>query len=65
MSKINEDKKKLSKMSVKNLREENKKKSEEMVWMKIFNSQDKGNLLDKWKKKYLYPFGNIAPIGDH
>ena len=38
MAKMNEDKKKLSKMSVKNLKEENKKKSEEMVWMKIFNS---------------------------
>jgi len=65
MSKMDEDKKKLNKMSVKNLREEQKKKSEELVWRKIFNAKDTSNLLDEWKKKYLYPFGDIAPVKDH
>jgi len=62
---MDEDKKKLSKMSVKNLREELKKKSEELVWKKIFSAKDSSNLLDQWKNKYLYPFGNIAPMKDH
>ena len=55
----------MNKMSVKNLRDDMKKKSEELVWRKIFNANENTNMLDQWKKKYLFPFGDIAPLGDH
>ena len=36
----------MNKMSVKNLRDEMKKKSEEQVWLKIFNASENTNMLD-------------------
>ena len=36
----------MNKMSVKNLRDDMKKKSEELVWRKIFNANENTNMLD-------------------
>ena len=51
---------------MKALKKEMKEKQEAEIWKKIFrceNGEESG--LQSWKKNYLYPFGNIAPIKDH
>ena len=42
-----------------------KDRQEAEIWKKVFSAHggEEGGL-EAWKKKYLYPFGNIAPVPD-
>ena len=51
-------------MSSKAIKKELRENYEAEVWSRIFNANGKDSNLQTWKKKYLYPFGNIAPIKD-
>ena len=47
------------------MKKEIKEEQEAEIWRKIFSAQDgEEGGLEGWKKKYLYPYGNIAPIPD-
>jgi hypothetical protein len=50
--------------SLKQLKKQIKEGQESEVWTMIFSSKEGESCLKTWKKKYMYPFGDIAPIKD-
>ena len=66
MNKLDDIRKSAAAKDIKNLKAELKQKQEEDVWASILNASTKGGRpIEQWKQKYMYPFGDIAPIKDN
>jgi len=62
LERLPEAKEEVSKFDLHTLKKEVKQSQEESVWKQIFSNESKSGGL--WKRKYLYPFGSIAPKPD-